>query len=210
MIFFEHAKVESSMQEFLNQELHAGQFKGSPRAVGDQVEELVQMHVGALIPGIKNFERKFARRAMEDLAFEDEAGNYYVVDVKTHNLQTQFNMPNLISVQRIAKFYRESTNYFCLLKIDSDTSAPVPVSAVHFVPIEHLDWRCLTLGALGWGQIQIANARNVICDRGQGRKAWMLKLCDALDLFYPNEIRKITERQTHFAEERRFWEAQPD
>ena len=31
-----------------------------------------------------------------------------------------------------------------------------------------------------------------------------------LDLFYPNEIRKITERQTHFAEERRFWEAQPD
>lgn len=37
----------------------------------------------------------------------------------------------------------------------------VRVNRVHFVPIEFLAWDCLTVGALGWGQIQRANA-NVI------------------------------------------------
>ena len=39
---------------------------------------------------------------MEDLAFKDLNGKYYAMDVKTHNLDTNFNMPNLISVKRLA------------------------------------------------------------------------------------------------------------
>ena len=34
-----------------------------------------------------------------------------------------------------------------------------------FVPIELLDWSCLTLGALGWGQIQIANSNNIVINK---------------------------------------------
>ncbi len=35
------------------------------------------------------------------------------------------------------------------------------IEKVTFAPIEFFDWDCLTIGALGWGQIQIANA-NVV------------------------------------------------
>lgn len=42
---------------------------------------------------------EFGRRAMEDMAFKDSSDNYYAVDVKTHNLDTDFNMHNLISVK---------------------------------------------------------------------------------------------------------------
>jgi hypothetical protein len=35
---------------------------------------------------------------MADLAFEDVSGNYYVVDIKTHNIDTQFNSSNLANV----------------------------------------------------------------------------------------------------------------
>ena len=37
----------------------------------------------------------------------------------------------------------------------------VRASEVLFSPIEFLDWNCLTVGALGWGQIQIANSNNI-------------------------------------------------
>jgi len=64
----------------------------------------------------------------------------------------------------------------------------------------------LTIGALGWGQVQIANARIVNIDRNQTRKEWMLKLCDVMDIFYPKEISKIEKRLTYFERVRKFWE----
>jgi hypothetical protein len=77
---------------------------------------------------------------------------------------------------------------------------------VKFIPIEYLSWSCLTLGALGWGQIQIANSNKISINQTQTRRQWMLQLCDALELFYPNEISKINERIERFKKVRIFWE----
>ena len=41
---------------------------------------------------------------MADLAFKDKVSNYCVVDVKTHREGTVFNLPNLTSVDRLARF----------------------------------------------------------------------------------------------------------
>ena len=72
-------------------------------------------------------------------------------------------MPNLTSVERLARFYEDDQNYFVLLLIAYTMSdVHVNVERVHFVPIEFLSWQCLTIGALGWGQIQIANANNIV------------------------------------------------
>jgi hypothetical protein len=68
-----------------------------------------------------------------------------------------------------------------------------------------LDWNCLTLGALGWGQIQIANSNNIIIDRKQTRREWMLSLCDKLAEFYPKEISKINDRILRFKEIKEYW-----
>ncbi|MBP6959109.1 MAG: hypothetical protein KBB90_04825 [Spirochaetia bacterium] len=42
-------------------------------------------------------------------------------------------------------------------------------------------------------------------DTKKTRKSWMLELCDALDVFYPNEIAKITERIDYFKAIRNYW-----
>ncbi len=42
-------------------------------------------------------------------------------------------------------------------------------------------------------------------DTKKTRKSWMLELCDALDVFYPNEIAKITERIYYFKAIRNYW-----
>lgn len=180
----------------------------SPRAVGDAVQEILGEKMNECFPNgmIKDFNDQFARRAMEDVAFMDMLNNYFVVDIKTHNKNTNFNMPNLISVERISRFYEDDKNFFIILLVEYKVeNGKIEFDAVRFVPIEHLKWDCLTIGALGWGQVQIANARIIYVDREQSRKSWMLQLCDIMDIFYPKEICKIEKRINYFEKVRNFW-----
>jgi len=90
----------------------------STRAVGDAIEDILGDHFeGILGNDCAEYSASFARRAMADLAFKDADGLYYVIDVKTHREDTRFNMPNLTSVKRLARFYEDDTNYFVLLLV---------------------------------------------------------------------------------------------
>ena len=114
-------------------------------------------------------------------------------------------MPNLTSVERLARFYEDDKNYFVVLVIAYNLlRSHVKVEGVHFVPIEFLSWDCLTIGALGWGQIQIANSNNILITP-QGRKKWMIELCNTLFEFYPTEIGKIKERIGYFKKVKARW-----
>jgi len=129
-----------------------------------------------------------------------------VVDVKTHRLDTHFNMPNLTSVERLSRFYEADNNYFVVLSIAYNVvGLKVVVDRVHFVPIEFLSWDCLTVGALGWGQIQIANSNRITVIPNNTRKQWMLEFCDIMLEFYPKEILKIDKRITRFEEVKEQW-----
>jgi len=119
-------------------------------------------------------------------------------------------MPNLTSVERLARFYEDDKNYFVILVVAYNLNdTHVEVSKVHFIPIEFLSWKCLTIGALGWGQIQIANSNNIIIVP-QSRKKWMLELCDTLFDFYPSEIGKIKERIDYFKKVKSRWTAKKE
>lgn len=185
------------------------QINCSPRAIGDTVQEIIGETLPSCFPeGVAaNFNSAFARRAMEDVAFYDSDENYYAVDIKTHNESTHFNMPNLISVERLSRFYKNEKQYFVILLIDYNViDGHLTFTRARLIPIEHLDWSCLTIGALGWGQIQIANSNIVSVNRNSSRIDWMLSLCDAMDQFYPREIDKINERMDYFRSVRTYWE----
>ena len=184
----------------------------SPRATGDALQDLLAEHFQEILGEFSTeYSAAFARRAMADLAFKDADGFYYVVDVKTHRREAGFHMPNLTSVERLARFYEDETNYFVILNVSYATEdARIVAEEVHFVPIEFLSWECLTLGALGWGQIQIANANRIVVAKNTSRRRWMLQFCDALDEFYPREISKIGKRLEHFQKVRAFWESKPE
>lgn len=210
-----YESIETRIKGFLNgyPDFLSADTVASTRATGDAIQHILEENFqGILGEASKDYSANFARRAMADLAFRDREDLYYVVDVKTHRLETKFNMPNLTSVQRLARFYEDDRNYFVVLMIAYAllSGAHVHVERVHFIPIEFLSWSCLTLGALGWGQIQIANANNVVVDQGYSRKAWMLELCDALFGFYPREIEKVQGRIDYFKKLRTRWERKPD
>jgi len=206
--------IELKVQKLLNS--HEGFLSPSTarstRAVGDAIEGILGSSFDTILGDLcKEYSATFARRAMADLAFTDIDDFYYVIDVKTHRTDTKFNMPNLTSVQRLARFYEEDANYFVLLMVSYHLEATQAiVTGVRFVPIEFLGWDCLTVGALGWGQIQIANSNFITENPQYSRKKWMLELCDVLFEFYPKEIAKIGDRVQYFERVREFWLAKPD
>jgi hypothetical protein len=184
----------------------------SPRAAGDAIQDLVSDKFANILgDACAEYSASFARRAMADLAFKDVDGLYYVVDVKTHRADTKFNMPNLTSVERLARLYEDDTNYFAILMIEYEVQATkAVVSGVTFAPIEFLGWDCLTIGALGWGQIQIANANYISINEGYSRKKWMIEFCDVMLEFYPKEIAKIGDRTKRFEAVKAFWLTKPN
>ena len=120
-------------------------------------------------------------------------------------------MPNLTSVERLSRFYEDDRNHFVILMISYVIQGlRTLVEEVVFVPIEFLAWDCLTIGALGWGQIQIANANIISINPGYSRRNWMLELCETLFDFYPKEIAKIDSRIEHFKNVREQWEKRPE
>ena len=207
--------IETNLKKLLNdcKDFDNARIISSPRAVGDTVQEVLGEKMTSCFPCglIKEFNGSFARRAMADVAFTDASENYFIVDIKTHNRNTDFNMPNLTSVERLSRFYEDDKNFFVIVLAEyQSTGNQIVFDSVRLFPIEHLKWDCLTIGALGWGQIQIANARIVNIDRNQKRKNWMISLCDVLDVFYPKEIDKIKNRIDHFSKIRAFWESKAD
>jgi len=209
-----YKKLEAAILSLLNSQpdFMTPRTAASTRAAGDAIQDIVCTGFEAILGDLcVEYSAEFARRAMADLAFKDCDGFYYVVDVKTHRLGTAFNMPNLTSVERLARFYEDDANYFVVLLIQYDIDGvKVTVKEVHFAPIEFLGWECLTVGALGWGQIQIANANIVKINEKYSRKKWMLELCDIMLDFYPREISKIGERISYFERVRARWQKKPD
>lgn len=206
----DYTRVEAQIKELLNTqpEFMSAHTAQSPRATGDAIQEIITEHFKALLGNVcKEYSADFARRAMADLAFKDMDDIYYVVDVKTHRKEVGFHMPNLTSVERLSRFYEDDMNYFVVLSVGYRMEGTkVTAEDVHFAPIEFLSWECLTIGALGWGQIQIANSDVIDVIPAYPRKTWMLELCDRLFEFYPNEINKISKRVDYFKKVKQRWE----
>jgi len=206
----QHEGIEERIKTFLNEqrEFLSGSTVKSPRAVGDAIQDILSENFQGILGEelCAKYSSEFARRSMADLAFEDCDGFYNVVDVKTHRLSTKFNMPNLISVERLARFYQDDKNYFVILMVSYDVDGlKAVIEQVKFIPIEFLGWDCLTIGALGWGQIQIANSNVVTINSKYSRKQWMVEFCDIMLEFYPKEIGKIGNRIQRFREIRDYW-----
>lgn len=211
----EYKGIQERTRDFLNahDEFLSGSTVTSTRATGDAIQDVLAKHFRSILGEgtCREYSADFARRAMADLAFEDADGFYYVVDVKTHRLSTKFNMPNLTSVDRLGRFYEGDKNYFVVLMVAYDIEGlRAVIKDVRFVPIEFFGWDCLTVGALGWGQIQIADSNRITINPHYSRKKWMIEMCDVLMEFYPKEITKINDRIERFKTLKEHWERRSD
>ena len=96
-IFHTHTcqEISDNIKVFLNDypEFLTPDTGTSPRAAGDAIQHILEENFAQIIGDLsKEYSANFARRAMADLAFTDFEDLYYIVDVKTHRLDTKFNI----------------------------------------------------------------------------------------------------------------------
>jgi hypothetical protein len=210
-----HHATEQRVKEYLNSQkgFLSAATANSSRAVGDAIQTLLTANFSTIIgPPYVCEERVFSRREMADLAFEDANGVHHLVDVKTHRQEARNPKPNLVAADRLATLYEDPNEYFVVLLVrySVDSTFEVAVSDVVIAPIEHFSWDCLRIGALGRGQIQLANSNKIVIDASQSRRDWMLKLAERALTFYADEVDRIrTKRIVRFQELRERWEPSP-
>lgn len=195
--------IEKKTKNLLNSKKRLRNPEHSPRTMGDMVQKVLEKSMSKCFPraDIKNFKGDYKRKAMSDVSFKDMKNNFFSVDVKTRNEDTDFNMPNMTSVRRIWKFYEKDTNYFVILLVDYKTvDNERYFTNVRLFPIEWFNWNDLRIGALGWGQIQIKNATKFEIDESQNRKAWLLTLHKTVLEFYDEQLNEIKNTRKKFFE----------
>jgi hypothetical protein len=197
-----YLSVEENVKNTINhyKKFLTPQTINSPRSVGEAVQEIATDNFHSAVKDMcRQIDKLQTRRSMADLKFTDHDGFEYYVDVKTHNLNTEFNMPNLSSVKRLYDFYKDPTKYLAILFVSySVSNNQLEVETVKFFPIEFLDWSCLTIGALGWGQIQISNSNKIMLAPKKERSEWLDEFKAHLIEFYEKEQKKIKDRIKYF------------
>jgi hypothetical protein len=196
-------EVQEAIREFLNsqEDYLSASTANSPGAVDEAIRNVLVSNLKQVLgEEICKHYSAFARRAMADLLLEDNNGFRYLINIRVHRLSTKFNMLDLTFVGRVTNFYTSDKNIFAVLMVAYDVEGTrVEVERVTFVPIESLGWDCLTIGALRWGHIEIANSNVITVNPGYSRKQWMLELCDTL------QSAKMEGRYRSFDREREFW-----
>lgn len=121
---------------------------------------------------------------------EDVSYNGILIDIKTRDVDREFSMPNLISIDRLRKIQHKSLLYvFVDYRIFGDFVEIVNVSVreIHTIP-----WDCLSIQNIGLGQLQLSKYSDAEFDGD--KKEWFEILKKKTIMFYKKQISKFQDR----------------
>jgi len=162
---------------------------GNQRAYADVIEELGCDLAKRQWPSLYRAARSV--RSPEDFTLVTNTSRV-LVDIKTRQLNTEFNMPNLISVDRLQKLLDDSAMelWYWIIDYEVDQSGSAAVVHSELVPVWNLNWQCLSIGNLGLGQLQITNWNNLV-QSTQTKAVWANQLRETRKEFYTNQATKF-------------------
>tara|TARA_Y100000385_G_scaffold279143_1_gene328421 strand:+ start:477 stop:1109 length:633 start_codon:yes stop_codon:yes gene_type:complete len=141
-------------------------------------------------------------RSIDDftLSIDDQT---YLIDVKTHDKDRDFSMPNLISTERLYKLYQDPNITFGIAIIDYRqflNSSSKQITNTKYVPIENISWESLSIQNLGHGQIQITNLNKNIKPFNGTRKQWMNAFTVEMIKYHDKLEAKLKQRKQNWIE----------
>lgn len=165
------------------------------RGVADYIETLCKNEILKLDNGndiIVNEAKSV--RSIEDVEIHYD-NKLYKIDIKTHDVNRVFSMPNLISISRAKNFLSDFNNHIIYVFIDymveNNFSKILDIKVQN---IESLDWSYLAIQNLGKGQLQIKNMSNeLFFNNDMSREKWIKILKEEAKKYYDKLILKVTE-----------------
>jgi len=158
---------------------------GNQRTYADLLEEQACILAQSQYPDLYKPARSV--RSPEDFWIANN-----LIDVKTRQLGTDFNMPNLISVDRLDKIlgHPEQELYYWLIdyRVNLDGSCAVEHSEIRTV--WSMPWAALAIQNLGKGQLQICKWAELAV-HATDKAAWHAQLKTQRQQFYCKQMAKL-------------------
>lgn len=125
-------------------------------------------------------------RTIEDVSYDN-----ILIDIKTRDINREFSMPNMISIDRLRKNSDTTIQYiFVDYRVNSFAAEIVDlyIRDIHTIP-----WECLSIQNLGLGQLQLSNYDKNKFFRGT-KEEWFDTLRLKSVEFYNKQISKFERK----------------
>lgn len=184
-------KIQEQLTDFTIQD-GSGQ-----RTIGD----LLEFKVIELLKSLKDdnlindYVEARSKKSVEDISLIENDIHHYV-DIKTHNLDLDFSMPNLTSIEKLREILLDDKKtliyVFISYKIQENL---VIINNIEVKYIWNLDFSILRIGSLGRGQLQIKNMNNELIFNDDDKLTWFEKLKKVVNLYHDSRIKKIEKEK---------------
>jgi hypothetical protein len=130
-------------------------------------------------------------KSTEDFALVENGRTIYI-DVKTRQLGTDLNMPNMISVDKLNKLLDDPHTelYYWMIDYEVRADGSAQVKHTEMRAVWDLPWSALAIQNLGLGQLQIANW-SAMSQPGMLRHDWHARLKQEMHKFYTKQAQKF-------------------
>jgi len=185
--------IKTQLEENLtNFELVDG---GQQRTVGDLIEskvsEILRNSNSELITE-KRAPR--SKKSIEDVTLVSGTVLYYI-DPKTHDVNSDFSMPNLTSIEKIKKLFLNQNEELVYVFVSYGLqNGMINIVDIKVFFLWELDVSILGIGALGKGQLQIKNANNKLVFTSIGKDNWYKGFKKLVQEYLKKQIIKIKKQ----------------
>lgn len=186
-------KIENVLIDLLNSTFETKSL--AQRGIADKIEKICTDKIFELNGNDVVVKNAKSKRSIEDVQIEHN-NNTYKIDIKSHGIDNEFSMPNLISIDRLRKFYDSVNNYLVYVFVDYTTKDDVTkITKIEVKLVEELHWSMLAIQNLGKGQLQIKDMNNELIFTEPNRTKWMDTLKTRAVKYYEKLIEKVESYQ---------------
>jgi hypothetical protein len=166
------------------------------RGYADMIEKLVAEQ--AKINNPRQFHKARSKRSIEDFSYQTN-GQQTWFDVKSFDIDSDFSMPNLVSIDRLRKVLSDDAQDLIYILVEyrvDHSNKKVEVQKIQFRPVYTISPSVLAIQNLGMGVLQVKNMHNSL-DRYSGtRNEWMFEISNMAYAFYGKQIAKFSKLQS--------------
>jgi hypothetical protein len=189
--------IKQHIKELLDEQLENFELieGGQQRTVGDLIESKVsEILFNSTRELISEKIAPRSKKSIEDVTLVSNGVSYYI-DPKTHDINSEFSMPNLTSVQKIKKLFDTTDKELIYVFVSyAITEGMVIISDIKVIFLWELDISILGVGALGKGQLQIKNANKDLVFTQKGKVGWYSDFKLLMQEFLKKQLIKVNKQ----------------
>jgi hypothetical protein len=189
--------IKQHIKELLDEQLENFELieGGQQRTVGDLIESKVsEILFNSTSELISEKIAPRSKKSIEDVTLVSNGVLYYI-DPKTHDINSEFSMPNLTSVQKIKKLFDTTDKELIYVFVSyAITDGRVIISDIKVFFLWELDISILGVGALGKGQLQIKNANKNLVFTEKGKVGWYGDFKLLMQEFLKKQLIKVNKQ----------------